>query len=139
MDWQVGLEKDLVRDEGTRTHPYRDTAGKITIGVGRDLTDVGLSEGEIAILLHADMQRAIEAAEDLAGVEVWAGMSPHRRRALANMAFNLGRARLARFTQMLDALRDEDWDAVASECLASLWAAEVGQRAVRIAQQFEEG
>lgn len=37
------LEKDLIRDEGLRLKPYRCTADKLTIGVGRNLEDNGIN------------------------------------------------------------------------------------------------
>lgn len=40
------LLSELSRDEGRRLKPYLDTVGKTTIGVGRNLTDVGISEDE---------------------------------------------------------------------------------------------
>ena len=46
------LIEDLKRDEGFRSHPYRDTVGKLTIGYGRNLDDVGISEREAEQLLH---------------------------------------------------------------------------------------
>jgi lysozyme len=42
---------DLLRlHEGVRLTPYRDTVGKLTFGVGRNLDDVGLSASEVAAL-----------------------------------------------------------------------------------------
>lgn len=38
------LQEQLIRDEGVRKFPYKDTVGKTTIGVGRNLDDVGLSQ-----------------------------------------------------------------------------------------------
>ena len=39
------LVKPLTKiNEGLRSKPYVDTVGKVTIGVGRNLTDRGLSE-----------------------------------------------------------------------------------------------
>ena len=46
------LLSDLVRDEGLRLRPYADTVGKTTIGVGRNLTDVGISHDEALALLE---------------------------------------------------------------------------------------
>ena len=45
------LIKELTRDEGMRLMPYRDTVGKLTIGVGRNLDDVGISLDEANMLL----------------------------------------------------------------------------------------
>ena len=49
------LHDELVRDEGVRLKPYRDTVGKLTIGTGRNLDDMGISEVENAMLLDNDI------------------------------------------------------------------------------------
>ena len=49
----------LIEDhEGRRSHIYTDTVGKLTIGVGRNLTDRGLSDDEIDYLLANDIKIA---------------------------------------------------------------------------------
>ena len=47
----LALHALLEGHEGRRAFPYRDSVGKLTIGVGRNLSDRGLSEGEIDQLL----------------------------------------------------------------------------------------
>ena len=46
----------LVRHEGLRLKPYRCTAGKLTIGVGRNLEDKGISQQEAYELLENDIR-----------------------------------------------------------------------------------
>ncbi len=41
------LEKQLRADEGERLKPYRCTAGKLTIGVGRNLDDRGITKEDL--------------------------------------------------------------------------------------------
>ncbi len=40
------LRQMLIRHEGLRRKPYRDTVGKLTIGAGRNLDDVGITREE---------------------------------------------------------------------------------------------
>jgi len=47
------LEELLVHHEGLRLKPYLDTSGKWTIGVGRNLSDSGISEEEAFYLLRS--------------------------------------------------------------------------------------
>ena len=49
------LIHDLKRDEGVKLNPYKCTAGKLTIGVGRNLDDVGITEEESDMLLKNDL------------------------------------------------------------------------------------
>lgn len=131
------LKQDLVRDEGLRLMPYRCTAGKLTIGVGRNLDDVGLTEAEALYLLEQDLDR-VQADLDRT-MPWWRALSERRQQALANMAFNLGITHLRGFRNLLAALQAGDYDRAASEALASKWAAQVGGRAQRIAAAFKEG
>ena len=51
------IKAQLVRHEGMRLKPYRCTAGKLTIGIGRNLDDRGISQKEAYVLLEYDCQR----------------------------------------------------------------------------------
>lgn len=131
------LAMDLTRDEAERLKPYKDSVGKLTIGVGRNLDDVGISAEESRILLFNDIARVLGELDRQ--LPWWRGMSEGRQRALANMAFNLGLPRLRGFKKMLTALETGQWEAAHNEALTSRWAGQVGQRANRIAQIFLEG
>ena len=131
------LIADLKRDEGLRLKPYRCTAGKLTIGYGRNLEDVGVSEGESEHLLRNDLQRTFFELD--AAMPWWRGLSPDRQRGLANVAVNLGLPRLQGFRKMLAALQRGDGKEAARQALYSLWARQVGDRARRIADLFEKG
>lgn len=129
--------QDLRRDEGVRNKPYKCTAGKLTIGVGRNLEDVGLSNEEIEFLLQNDVKRV---RKELAGNFPWyLRLSPNRQRALENMCFNLGIRRLKGFRKMLASLELGQWDTAAAEALDSKWARQVGARADRIAELIRHG
>ena len=125
---------DLKRDEGLRLKPYKDTAGKLTVGYGRNLDDVGLSDDEAAGLLHNDVSRSFY---ELSKAFHWFDMLPFAaKRGLINMAYNIGLTRLCQFTKMLDALAKGDYDRAAEEALDSQWANQVGDRADRIAALY---
>lgn len=59
MTFRDDIILDLKLDEGLRLKPYRDTVGKLTIGIGRNLDDVGISEAEAEYLLSNDLDRTI--------------------------------------------------------------------------------
>lgn len=131
------LKRDLIRDEDLRQKPYRCTSGKLTIGVGRNLDDVGLSNDEALLLLDNDV-RACMADLDRS-LSWWRQLSDGRQRALLNMCFNLGWPRLSGFKKMLAALERGDFENASREALNSRWARQVGQRANRIADLLREG
>ena len=131
------LKTDLVRDEGMKLLPYTDTVGKVTIGVGRNLDDVGISDTESLALLDADIDRAIE---DLRRNVPWIfDRAEPVQRALVNMCFNLGWPRLSGFKKMWAHLELNEYDRAAAEALNSKWARQVGVRARRLADLIREG
>lgn len=127
----------LERDEGYRQHPYTDTVGKTTVGFGRNLDDVGLSRAEARDLLENDLDKVIARIADR---WPWTGtLSEPRLGVLLNMAVNLGVFGLGGFTRMFTALKAGDYETAANEMLHSRWAAQVGDRAQRLALQMRLG
>ena len=145
------LRKDLERDEGRRRFAYDDRnglallpgqmlRGQLTIGVGWNLTARGLPETVIDRLLDLSISSAEQDVLAILGVLTWpTTISEPRQRALTNMAFNLGRTKLTKFTRMWAAVRAGEWDAAAQYALASKWATQVGRRAQRIVALLREG
>lgn len=142
------LAADLARDEELRLTVYDDATGKPlragdtlkgnpTIGFGRCLSSLGITEDEARTLLANDLSR-IRFELDTT-LPWWRGLSEGRQRALANMAFNLGIRRLLGFQAMLAALKAGNYRIAAAEALDSAWAREVGERARRIAALLENG
>jgi lysozyme len=131
------IRAQLIRDEGMVLTPYRDTTGKLTIGVGRNLDDVGISVAEAEAMLEHDLTKITAG---IARLLPWTeDLDPARFGVLQNMAFNLGITGLLRFTKMLDALSRHDYATAANEMLDSLWAKQVGRRADRLATQMRSG
>lgn len=131
------ITDQLVRDEGCRLMPYTDTTSHTTIGVGRNLTDVGISYAEAMNLLANDVGRA---DRQLKAACPWVtALDVPRYGVLLNMTFNLGVAGLLSFRQFLSAMQAGQWELAAHEMLESKWAQQVGDRAHRLALQVESG
>lgn len=128
------LVNHLERDEGVKLAPYHDTVGKLTIGVGRNLDDVGISNEEARFLLMNDIKRTVKELNT--SLAWWDGLPDNAKLALVNMAFNLGTSRLLGFKNMIKALYEGDFALAATEALDSKWAGQVGARAFRIAQLY---
>lgn len=129
------LRPQLRIDEGVRSKPYKDTVGKTTIGCGRNLDDKGVRPDEIALMLENDINDAEADARAL--VPNFGELSEARQAVVCNMAFNLGRARLAQFKQTLRAIAEERWADAAQGMRRSRWAQQVGERAERLATIME--
>ncbi|MBR7900866.1 glycoside hydrolase family protein [Burkholderia multivorans] len=130
------LMAELTRDEGRRLKPYVDTVGKTTIGVGRNLTDVGISDAECDTMLSNDIDRTI-AWLDL-NLSWWRQLDAVRQRVVINMAFNM-QGKLLTFVNTLAAMKRGDYAAAADGMLASKWAGQVGARATRLAAMMRSG
>jgi len=131
------LLRELVRDEGLRLKPYRCTAGKLTIGVGRNLEDRGITAEEADFLLLNDVKRF--SAELDERLPWWKDLDPVRRRVILNMAFNLGVDGLLGFKSTLAAVKAKDWSKASAGMLSSKWASQVGLRADRLAKMMRTG
>ena len=130
------IEDALIRDEGLRLKPYTDTVGKLTIGVGRNLTDVGITEEEARYLLRNDIGRA---ETDARSFEWYAGLDAARQYVVMNMIFNMGLTRFRGFANTIKAIASGDYYDAARRMLQSKWAEQVGERAVRLAQTMRTG
>ncbi len=133
---KIDLSEQLMRHEGMKTTPYLCPAGKLTIGIGRNLEDNGISIDEALYLLNNDIDQIQEQLEQRLP---WVDKLPeHRKMVLINMAFNLGVGGLLTFENMLLALKRNDLERVEYEMLESLWAEQVGYRANELAAQMRE-
>lgn len=131
------LVRQLRLHEGERLQPYRCTAGKLTIGVGRNLDDRGITRNESAMLLSNDI-RLVET--ELIRALPWvARLDDVRQRVLLDMAFNLGVAGLLNFKRTLAEIEAGEYEKAASMMLDSKWAKQVSQRAERLSRMMVTG
>lgn len=126
----------LVQHEGVRLHPYKCTSNKLTIGIGRNLDDKGISQDEAYTLLFNDIRDAYTDLERVVDVRT---LSENRLHAFIDMMFNLGLPRFMSFRRMLKAVREEDWFQAAEEMMDSRWARQVGNRAKTLALMVRDG
>jgi len=158
---RAALAAELSRDEGRRYRAYLDSVRKRSIGVGRNLDDVGIRAIETAqlgitlasVVLHGvtDQQIDVMLDNDIDAAERdldrklawWRELDPVRQRVLLNMCFNMGIGNggrgLTSFNNTLQAIRDHRWHAAASGMRSSKWARQVGARADRLATMIETG
>jgi lysozyme len=115
-----GLKARVERHEGKRHKPYLDTVGKITIGIGRNLDDKGISSEMIDLMFKEDIADAVVDAKAL--FATFDDISPLRQEVLVEMCFQMGRGRVRGFEKMRKAIGNGDWALASAEMLSSKWA-----------------
>lgn len=142
------LEQALIRHEGERLLPYLDCCskpwraclctekGKLTIGVGRNIEDVGITQAESRMLLAQDIAR-VKSELDQA-LPWWREHSQVVQDVLVNLGFNLGvltppgKAKLLTFTGTLGFIRSRRYADAAMNLEKTLWHKQVKGRAIEI-------
>ncbi len=130
----------LRKHEGVETHVYECTAGKKTVGVGRNIDPaggMGLSPDEIDYLLTNDIKRVTAELEK--AFPWFSVLDEVRRYALIDLCFNLGLTRLKLFRLALGAMENQDYETASKEFLNSNWAKQVGTRSVTITDMIRSG
>lgn len=132
------VKDQLLRHEGLRLKPYRCTAGKLTIGYGRNLEDYGISQTEAFVLLENDIQKCEKQLLDKIP-EIYNPLDEARKSVLLNMCFNLGISSLLGFKTTLSYIKSGDFERAANGMLASKWAKQVGRRAIELSELMRKG
>lgn len=135
----MALIDKIKAQEGFRSHPYKDSVGKLTIGYGFniDATGPGLAEDECAAVLQIKIGK-VESALNVA--LPWAiKLDDKRYEVLVNMSYNMGLAGLLQFHRMLAMIEAGNYEGAAAAGLESLWAKQVGKRAADLMEQLKTG
>lgn len=136
MERNQMIEKLLLMHEGESLMPYLCTAGRLTVGVGRNIQDNGITLSESRLMLLNDIARCEKEAEQFF---FWGRIGEVREAVVLDMLFNLGLTRFRQFKKMTAALDRAKYDLAADEMLDSRWAQQVGQRATRLAEMMRSG
>lgn len=130
------VKKRLIVEEGKKHFPYRCSANKITIGVGRNLEDRGVSDITIDQMLDEDIDICVgELRQNLS----WFDNAPSGiQDVLIDLAFNMGVPKLLTFVKTLELLRTSQYDKAADELLRSRYAATLPQRSGRNANMIRD-
>jgi len=124
------LENLLIKHEGLKLKPYKCTAGKLTIGIGRNLQDVGITEAEARMMLRYDIE---VARTPLLKYKWFTQLNDVRKDVVINMVFNIGLGKFLKFKKTILALQEQDYEDAAFQMTDSEWAKQVGDRAVELA------
>jgi len=147
------LKAMLIRHEGqikkNNWHvPYDDRTGarfdqgdtligKLTIGIGRNVTDVGLSDDEAILLLTNDIERCrLDLDKHLPW---WNKLGEVREAVMISLCFNLGITKLLSFKTTLGLIENGKYAEAADRLLTLPWAKQVGPRAVELTDMLRNG
>lgn len=136
MTWLDLLKVQLTADEGRRNLMYKDSVGVYTVGIGHNM-NVPLSDRVVDMIFEDDTIGLEAQCRSL--YPQFDTFTDARKAALANMLFNLGKQRLATFNVFNQLVNAGKWGAAADDCLTTLWAKQVGARAVRISNALRKG
>ena len=133
MDYER-LKKQLVIHEGLKLKPYHCSANKLTIGVGRNIEEVGITESEAMYLLENDIVNV--EAQCRAKFTWFDTLSDLRKEAIINLVFNMGLSTFCKFKKTIAHLEKGEYELAGTELLDSNYARQVGQRSVRVANMI---
>lgn len=130
------LKNQLVIDEGLELKPYRCSADKLTIGVGRNIQEVGITKEEAMVMLENDIARV--AGECTRAFDWFLDLTPIRKEAIINLVFNMGLSKFKQFKKTIAFIEAGDWERAGAELLDSNYARQVGQRSQRVANMLAD-
>ena len=138
------LKDEIERDEGRVNEVYKCTMGVSTFGVGHAIKE---SDPEWGLVIGAKISdERIDQAFDQ-DIEItleeccrlypdFYDLPDEVQLIIANMMFNLGSTRLAKFKGMKAGVDARDWDKAADEMVDSRWYHQVGNRSKRLVQRM---
>jgi len=130
------LVDQIIEHEGLKLKPYHCPAGKLTIGVGRNLEDKGISQKEAVFLLKNDIDECIADLEGLFK-EKFDSFPEQVKMVLIDMRFNLGATGFRSFRKMIKAVNESDFDKASKEMKDSNWYSQVGKRAETLVEMMK--
>ena len=122
----MNIKDFIIKHEGLKLKPYLCPAGKLTIGVGRNIEDNGISEDEAMYLLENDIKRCESELREI--FEEFNHFPDAVKMALIDMIFNLGKTRFLTFKKLIQAVKEGDFKRAAEEAKNSRWCGQVGNR-----------
>ena len=118
-----------MEEEGLKLFPYRCTANKLTLGVGRNIEDRGISDITAIQMLEEDIALCVNELER--NISWWSEVPDGLQEVLIDLCFNMGISKLMLFTKTLQYLGSGEMVKAADELLNSRYATMVPNRAKR--------
>ena len=128
------IKKMLIKNEGLVCQPYHCSAGKLTIGVGRNLESNGISEDEAMYLLENDIKRVTANLDKMWAV--WRTFPEKAQLVCIDMTFQMGITGFMNFRQTRALMEMGCWLEASEEVLRSKYAIQTPNRAAYNSRQL---
>lgn len=134
-------ECQLKYHEGVKYTSYIDSVGLPTGGIGHLLRQneislypvpTPISEEQVSTWFQQDAQISIIGAQRLLGIDVWGDLSDVRKRACADLCYNLGETKLSKFVKFISAMKSGKYNIAGESLRNSKWFTQVGRRGPNI-------
>ena len=134
----IKMKAQLVKHEGVKLTPYRCTAGKLTIGVGRNIQDKGITPDEADFLLQNDVRECLGDLGFIFQFDYFNSLPENIQMVLLDMRFNLGSNGFREFVHMIKAVKVKDWDEMIFCMKSSKWFHQVGNRGTNLVKMVDQ-
>ena len=121
------VKEMLIRHEGTMCTLYQCTEDKWTIGVGRNLSDRGITEEEAMYLLDNDIKRVMSQLDEY--WTVWRSFPEKAQLCCVDMSFQMGIKGFMGFRRTRALMEMGMWLEASEELLDSKYAIQTPNRA----------
>jgi len=130
------VEDLIIKHEGFRKIPYLCSAGRLTIGYGRNISDKGITKEEADFLLKEDIMKCVIDLDAFIFPGLFKDWDNRLQHAMIDMRFQLGIRGFRNFKKMISALRKNDRKLAATEAVDSIWFKQVPNRAKTIVKMI---
>jgi lysozyme len=123
------VKKMLIKNEGMMCNLYTCKAGKISIGVGRNLTDRGISEDEAMYMLNNDEKETYNNLDK--HWIIWRSFPENAQLVCVDMTYNLGIIGFMGFRKTRELMELGMWLEASEELLDSKYAVQLPNRSLK--------
>jgi len=124
----IDIAAYVQKHEGLSLKPYYCTANKLSIGIGRNLEDRGISRDEAMFMFSNDINQAVSDLSRVFGDD-FKDLPDKVKMAFIDMMFQLGLGRFSGFKNMIKYAIAGNWKEAARELMDSKYARQVPKRA----------
>jgi len=121
------VKEMLIRHEGVMCTLYQCSEDKWTIGVGRNLTDRGITEDEVMYMLDNDIKRVMNQLDEY--WTVWRSFEKRGQMVCLDMCFQMGIKGFMGFRRTRALMEMGMWLEASEELLDSKYAIQTANRA----------